>query len=116
MSHDDTLTPEEQAMFAEAAERFERGDFDDALRDASATALRGDDAKRSGQEFLARVSAGRPNLGAGTATGRGRSPRRQVRLDEDTNDWLDRYVEQHRLTPSEVIRRALVAFRDTTAA
>ena len=27
MSHDDTLTPDEQAMFAEAAERFEDYDY-----------------------------------------------------------------------------------------
>lgn len=116
MSHDDTLTPEEEAMFAQAAERFERGDYDEALRAVSGTALRGEDAKRSGQEFLARVGAGRPNLGETTATGQGRSARRQVRLDAETNDWLDRYVAQHHVTPSEVIRRALADFRETTAA
>ena len=48
--------------------------------------FRGKDAARASRAFLGR---GRPTLGADHATGQGRSPRRQVRLDARTNARLD---------------------------
>ena len=79
------------------------------------------------------VTAGRvPTLGRGTgrdgsrvsdteldaalrrATGRGRSPRRQVRLPEHTDAALTAYVEKHGTTASAVIRDAVEAYLANT--
>ena len=52
-------------------------------------------------------------LGQSHATGRGRSPRRQVRLLEHTNAALDAYIEKHGTTASAVIRDAVEAYLAT---
>lgn len=70
--------------------------------------LRGPEAAKAGRAALAR--AGRPNLGNENATGKGRSPRRQVRLNTSTNKRLDEYAKAHGKTASEVIREALDDF------
>ena len=59
---------------------------------------------RASRAFLGR---GRPALGADRATGEGRSPRRQVRLDSRTNARLDAYAAQTVTSASQVIRDAL---------
>ena len=56
------------------------------------------------------ILRGRPGLGQAHATGRGRSPRRQVRLPEHTNAALDAYIEKHGTTASAVIRDAVEAY------
>ena len=56
------------------------------------------------------ILRGRPGLGQSHATGRGRSPRRQVRLPEHTNAALDAYIEKHGTTASAVIRDAVEAY------
>ncbi|ARD41303.1 gamma-glutamyltransferase [Actinomyces gaoshouyii] len=56
------------------------------------------------------ILRGRPSLGHTRATGRGRSPRRQVRLPEHTNNALDAYAAAHSTTPSAVIRDAVEAY------
>lgn len=65
------------------------------------------DGSRISDEELDAILGGRPNLGAARATGKGRSPRRQVRLPEATSDALDAYAAAHGTTPSAVIRTAL---------
>ena len=64
------------------------------------------------------ILRGRPGLGQSHATGRGRSPRRQVRLPEHTNAALDAYIEKHGTTASAVIRDAVEAYlsRENTPA
>lgn len=66
--------------------------------------FRGKDAARASRAFLGR---GRPTLGADHATGEGRSPRRQVRLDARTNARLDAYAAQTVTSASQIIRDAL---------
>lgn len=78
-----------------------------AATPALGTTFHGDDAVRASREFLGR---GRPTLGASRATGEGRSPRRQVRLDAETNARLDAYADQTGSTASEIIRAALQAY------
>ena len=56
----------------------------------------GKDAARASRAFLGR---GRPALGSDRATGQGRSPRRQVRLDA--------YAAQTVTSASQIIRDAL---------
>ena len=50
------------------------------------------DGSRISDDELDAILRGRPGLGRDHATGTGRSPRRQVRLPESTNDAL-RYLE-----------------------
>lgn len=75
-----------------------------------------DDGFALGDEEAGRLAeramrmAGRPSLGFPRATGRGGSPRRQVRLPQGLSDELDRYAEAEKTTPSEVIRRAVGEF------
>ena len=68
------------------------------------------DGSRVSDTGLDAVLRGRPGLGQSRATGRGRSPRRQVRLPEHTNTALDAYAKTHGLPPSAVIRDALNAY------
>lgn len=70
--------------------------------------LTGKDAANAGRQALAK--AGRPTLGEENAIGHGRSPRRQVRLDRQTNERLDSYAKHHGKTASQVIREALEEF------
>ena len=78
--------------------------------------------RRDGSPFrntdLDAILRGRPPLGQSHATGRGRSPRRQVRLPEHTNAALDAYIEKHGTTASAVIRDAVEAYlsRENTPA
>lgn len=58
---------------------------------------------------------GRPNLGEDRAAGRGRSPRRQVRLPQDLNARLDDYARAQETTVSDVIRDALTDYLDAHA-
>ena len=69
--------------------------------------FRGKDAARASRAFLAR---GRPTLGAAHATGQGRSPRRQVRLDARTNARLDAYAAATGTSASQIIRDALADY------
>ena len=64
------------------------------------------DGSRISDADLDAILRGRPGLGQSHATGRGRSPRRQVRLPEHTNAALDAYIEKHGTTASAVIRLA----------
>ena len=68
--------------------------------------------------YLDAILRGRPGLGQSHATGRGRSPRRQVRLPEHTNAALDAYIEKHGTAASAVIRDAVEAYlsRENTPA
>ncbi|PHP52411.1 ribbon-helix-helix protein, CopG family [Actinomyces ruminis] len=68
------------------------------------------DGTRISDAELDDIFRGRPTLGRSRAAGRGRSPRRQVRLPERTNAALDAYVEKHGTTASAVIREALEAY------
>lgn len=68
------------------------------------------DGSRISDEELDVILGGRPNLGAARATGKGRSPRRQVRLPEATSEALDAYAAAHGTTPSAVMREALEAY------
>ncbi len=68
------------------------------------------DGSALSDEGLDAILGGRPNLGAARATGKGRSPRRQVRLPEATSDALDAYAAAHGTTPSTVMREALEAY------
>lgn len=72
--------------------------------------VRGAAAAREGRHA---VMAGRPNLGQATASGKGPSPKRQVRLDSDTNAALDAYAAAHDMKAAEVIRAALHAYLGT---
>ena len=62
---------------------------------------------RASRAFLGR---GRPTLGADHATGEGRSPRRQVRLDSRTNARLDAYAAATGTSASQIIRDALADY------
>lgn len=62
------------------------------------------DGSRISDDELDAILRGRP----------GRSPRRQVRLPESTNDALDAYVREHNTTASAVIRDAVEAYLATT--
>ncbi|MEL4506396.1 CopG family transcriptional regulator [Luteococcus sp. H138] len=75
--------------------------------------LHGEEAQRASRALLGR---GRPTLGAGHATGKGESPRRQLRLDAETNQRLDAYAAQHHMSASEVMRRALANFLNSETA
>ncbi|SPT53703.1 Uncharacterised protein [Actinomyces bovis] len=68
------------------------------------------DGSRISDEELDAILGGRPNLGEARATGKGRSPRRQVRLPEATSDALDAYAAANGTTPSAVMREALEAY------
>ena len=68
------------------------------------------DGSRISDTDLDAILRGRPGLGQSHATGRGRSPRRQVRLPEHTNAALDAYIEKHGTTASAVIRDAVEAY------
>jgi len=68
------------------------------------------DGSRISDTDLDAILRGRPGLGQSHATGRGRSPRRQVRLPEHTNAALDAYIEKHGTTASTVIRDAVEAY------
>ena len=68
------------------------------------------DGSRVSDDELDAILRGRPTLGHDHATGRGRSPRRQVRLPADTNAALDAYAAEHNTTASAVIRDALNAY------
>ncbi|MDU0348338.1 ribbon-helix-helix domain-containing protein [Actinomyces sp. MRS3W] len=68
------------------------------------------DGSRIADSELDEILRGRPALGQDHATGRGRSPRRQVRLPEHTNAALDAYVKKHGTTASAVIRDALESY------
>ncbi len=72
------------------------------------------DGSRISDDELDAILRGRPGLGRDHATGTGRSPRRQVRLPESTNDALDAYVREHNTTASAVIRDAVEAYLATT--
>lgn len=69
--------------------------------------FRGEDAARASRAFLGR---GRPTLGADHATGKGQSPRRQVRLDARTNARLDAYAAKTGTSASQIIRDALTNY------
>ena len=71
------------------------------------------DGSRVSDTGLDAVLRGRPGLGQSRATGRGRSPRRQVRLPEHTDAALTAYVEKHDTTASAVIRDAVEAYLAT---
>ena len=71
------------------------------------------DGSRIGDTELDAILRGRPGLGQSHATGRGRSPRRQVRLPEHTDAALTAYVEKHDTTASAVIRDAVEAYLAT---
>ena len=78
----------------------------DTVFDAqTAVTLNGDAAGEVGRAVL----GGRPNLGSESA-GQGVSPRRQVRLPRDLDAKLDAYMQEHGISASEVIRRALSDF------
>ncbi|EIA10675.1 ribbon-helix-helix protein, CopG family [Cutibacterium acnes] len=63
--------------------------------------FRGKDAARASRAFLG---------GADHATGEGRSPRRQVRLDARTNARLDAYAAATGTSASQIIRDALADY------
>ena len=71
------------------------------------------DGSRISDTDLDAILRGRPGLGQSHATGRGRSPRRQVRLPEHTDAALTAYVEKHSTTASAVIRDAVEAYLAT---
>ena len=71
------------------------------------------DGSRVSDTELDAVLRGRPGLGQSRATGRGRSPRRQVRPPEHTDAALTAYVEKHGTTASAVIRDAVEAYLAT---
>lgn len=70
-----------------------------------------EDSRLLTAELLARPG-GKPNLGHNNATGRGRSPKRQVRLPEELNDRLDRFTAVHDTDASHVLRQALAEYLD----
>ena len=71
------------------------------------------DGSRISDTDLDAILRGRPALGQSHATGRGRSPRRQVRLPEHTDAALTAYIEKHGTTASAVIRDAVEAYLTT---
>ena len=71
------------------------------------------DGSRISDTELDAILRGRPGLGQSHATGRGRSPRRQVRLPEHTDAALTAYIEKHGTTASAVIRDAVEAYLAT---
>lgn len=79
---------------------------------AGGITLDGVDAAAAGRGALERASGGRPSLGESHAAGRGRSPKRQVRLTPEASERLDAFAREHDMTPSAVIRRALDVFLD----
>lgn len=83
-------------------------EFFDALR--SAHVIEGTDATRHEAAEMIKAARGRPSLGEEQAKGRGRSPRRQVRLPEELNRKLDVFAAEHERTPSEVMREALESY------
>ena len=68
------------------------------------------DGSRISDTDLDAILRGRPGLGQSHATGRGRSPRRQVRPPEHTDAALTAYVEKHGTTASAVIRDAVEVY------
>ena len=71
------------------------------------------DGSRVGDTEFGIILRGCPGLGQTRATGRGRSPRRQVHLPERTDAALTAYVEKHGATASAVIRDAVEAYLAT---
>ena len=71
------------------------------------------DGSRISDTDLDAILRGRPGLGQSHATGRGRSPRRQVRLPEHTDAALTAYIEKHGTTASAVIGDAVEAYLAT---
>ena len=71
------------------------------------------DGSRVGDTEFGIILRGCPGLGQTRATGRGRSPRRQVHLPERTDAALTAYVEKHGATASAVIRDAVETYLAT---
>ncbi|WP_167203061.1 gamma-glutamyltransferase [Actinomyces respiraculi] len=101
MSNNHTFTEAEQAYYDQLDEDVTAGRIPIIGRGTP----RG--GSRISDDELDAILQGRPNLGHDHATGRGRSPRRQVRLPEHTNNALDAYSAKHNTTASAVIRDAL---------
>lgn len=111
MTNDDSAP----RVFSEADQAY----YDRFDRDVTAgrvpTVARGTrrDGSHIADDELEAILHGRPRLGHDHATGDGRSPRRQVRLPESTNDALDAYAAAHGMTASAVIRDAVEAYLAT---
>lgn len=104
MTTNDTFTEAEQAYYDRLDEDVTAG------RVQRVGSVHHRDGSRIDDDELDAVLRGRPNLGQDHATGRGRSPRRQVRLPRQTDAALDAYVKAHGTTASAVIRDALEAY------
>ena len=102
-----TLSEADQAYYDQLDEDVTAGRVPTIARGAAR------DGSRMSDVELDAILSGRPSLGATHATGRGRSPRRQVRLSEQTDAALDEYVTAHDTTASAVIRKAVEAFLAT---
>ena len=107
MTNDPTRAP-----FTEAEQAYYNQLDEDVTAGRVPTIGRG--ARRDGSPVsdteLDAILRGRPSLGQSHATGRGRSPRRQVRLPEHTDAALTAYVEKYDTTASAVIRDAVEAY------
>ena len=72
----------------------------------------GKDARHASQALLKR---GRPTLGEDHATGKGHSPRRQLRLDAETNTRLDAMAAETGRSPSDIMRTAIIDYLDAAS-
>lgn len=100
---------EQLAMWAESDDAI------DAVRDAvkvRGVSYRTAESDRVEEEF---AQAGRPTLGH-RYSGKGASPRRQVRLPGELSDALDEYALKHGISASQVIREAITQFLINQAA
>ena len=107
MSPDSTRAP-----FTDAEQAYYNQLDEDVTAGRVPTVGRGTrrDGSRISDADLDAILRGRPGLGQSHATGRGRSPRRQVRLPEHTDAALTAYVEKYDTTASAVIRDAVEAY------
>ena len=97
----------------ELADMAERGEL--APIGEPSGPVRFESAEELAQFIVNAHPVGRPNLGEDRAAGRGRSPRRQVRLPQDLNTRLDAYARAQETTVSDIIRDALTDYLDAHA-
>ena len=84
-------------------------EHDMTLKPSSTTALREETAATFGRDLLERSTGGRPSIDPKARPGQ-HSPVRQVRPPAEINDQLDALAHAQHLSPSDVIRAALVDY------
>lgn len=103
-------TRHDEQHWAEMAAKAEAGEFRPT---PGGEHLTGEAAAAAGRALIQHGYGitGRPSLSSRADGVSGRSPKRQVRLPQELNDWLETYADAHGQTVSEVMRNALKRYR-----